>query len=100
MTPQELKDWLDKEESADSGWAKDDGSGETIGHESGRKIIAILEANPSKDPRKYTEDQLTHMRKVVSYNKRHLAQEETAKQNTESKSYKSLKNWGHDPLKT
>lgn len=36
---------------------------------------------------------------VVSYCKRHLAQEETAKRNTDSKSYKSLKNWGHDALK-
>ena len=40
------------------------------------------------------------MRKVASYCKRHLAQEETAKRDTESKSYKSLKNWGHDALKT
>lgn len=39
------------------------------------------------------------MRKVVSYCKRHLAQEEQAKHNTNSKSYKSLKNWGHDVLK-
>jgi len=42
----------------------------------------------------------THrMCKVVSYCKRHLAQEENAKRDTSSKSYKSLKNWGHDPLK-
>lgn len=40
------------------------------------------------------------MRRVVAYCKRHLAQEEKAKQNTERRSYKSLKNWGHDPLKT
>lgn len=39
------------------------------------------------------------MRKVVSYCKRHLAQEGRAKMDTGSKSYKSLKNWGHDPLK-
>lgn len=100
MTSEELKDWLSKEESVDSGWSKDDGSGETVGHESGRKIIAILESNPSKDPERYTEDHLTHMRKVVSYCKRHLAQEQKAKENTDSRSYKSLKNWGHDPLKT
>ena len=37
---------------------------------------------------------------VVSYNKRHLAQEEKAKQDKGSKSYKSLKNWGHDAQKT
>jgi Protein of unknown function (DUF3140) len=44
-------------------------------------------------------DDIDHMRRVVSYCKRHLAQEEKAKQDTNSKSYKSLKNWGHDALK-
>ncbi|KZF26160.1 hypothetical protein L228DRAFT_235265 [Xylona heveae TC161] len=96
MSAGELKDWLGSDESVGSGWSKDDGSGETIGHESGRKIIQILEKNPSKDPSKYDQDDIDHMRRVVAYNKRHLAQEETAKQNTDSKSYKSLKNWGHD----
>lgn len=33
MTPQELKKWLKEEESEGAGWSKDDGSGETIGHE-------------------------------------------------------------------
>jgi len=100
MTPHELKDWLGKDESAGSGWSKDDGSDETIGHESGRKIIEILEKNPKKEESKYDDEDLQHMRKVVNYCKRHLAQEEKAKQDTNSKSYKSLKNWGHDPLKT
>jgi hypothetical protein len=67
---------------------------------SGGKIVAILKKNPSKDPEKYDEEDIEHMRKVVAYCKRHLAQEEHAKKNTDSKSYKSLKNWGHDPLKT
>ncbi|KAK7521892.1 hypothetical protein IWZ03DRAFT_369711 [Phyllosticta citriasiana] len=100
MTPTELKDWLGTEESTGSGWGKDDGSGETVGHESGRKIIEILEKNPDKDPEKYDEDDIQHMRKVVSYCKRHLAQEEHTKKNTESKSYRSLKNWGHDAQKS
>ena len=68
--------------------------------QSGRKIIEILEKNPKKDPEKYDDEDLAHMRKVVAYCKRHLAQEEKAKQDTNSKSYKSLKNWGHDPLKS
>ncbi|KAF2099666.1 hypothetical protein NA57DRAFT_55611 [Rhizodiscina lignyota] len=92
MSAQELKDWLGKDESTGSGWDKNDGSGETIGHESGRKIVQILEKNPKKDPDKYAEDDIEHMRRVVAYNKRHLAQEEKAKQDTNSKSYKSLKN--------
>lgn len=33
MTAKELTDWLGQEESAGAGWDKDDGSGETIGHE-------------------------------------------------------------------
>ena len=100
MSPGELEEWLKQEQSQSSGWDKGEGDGETVGHESGRKIIQILKKNPKKDPSKYGEDDLAHMRKVVSYCKRHLAQEEKAKQNTDSKSYKSLKNWGHDSLKT
>ena len=100
MTPAELKDWLSSSSSTESGWSKSDGSSETVGHESGRKIIEILERNPKKDPEKYDDDDLAHMRKVVSYCKRHLAQEDKAKRDTESKSYKSLKNWGHDAQKT
>ena len=48
---------------------------------------------------KYDEEDIAHMRKVVSYCKRHLAQEGEAKKDTGSKSYRSLKNWGHDALK-
>lgn len=99
MTPSELEDWLKTEDSTSSGWSKDDGSCESIGHDSGRKIVEIMKKNPKKDPEGYDEDDISHMRKVVSYCKRHLAQEETAKKNTDSKTYKSLKNWGHDVLK-
>ncbi|ERF70153.1 hypothetical protein EPUS_00340 [Endocarpon pusillum Z07020] len=100
MTADELEAWLKEEQSESSGWSKSDGSGETIGHESGRKIIEILKKNPEKDPSKYDEDDIAHMRRVAAYCKRHLAQEEKAKQDTNSKSYKSLKNWGHDAQKT
>ncbi|MCJ1303196.1 hypothetical protein MMC08_006004 [Hypocenomyce scalaris] len=99
MTPQELEAWLKEESSQSSGWNKDDDSGETIGHESGRKIIEILDKNPNKDPDSYEEEDIAHMRKVVAYCKRHLAQEGKAKQDPESKSARSLKNWGHDPQK-
>jgi hypothetical protein len=67
---------------------------------SGRKIVQILRKNPKKTPAKYTDDDVKHMRKVAAYNKRHLAQEERAKRDPDSNSYKSLKNWGHDALKT
>ncbi|KAH7322706.1 hypothetical protein B0I35DRAFT_476630 [Stachybotrys elegans] len=105
MTADELETWLKSSDSQGAGWSKDDGSGESVGHDSGRHIIEILKANPDKNPDEYTEEQIQHMRKVVSYCKRHLAQEE--KSNNEksdaevkkTKSYMSLKNWGHDPLK-
>lgn len=67
---------------------------------SGRKITEILKKNPDKDPSKYDEEDLPQMRKVVSYCKRHLAQEEeTARRKPDSKSARSLRNWGHDPNK-
>ncbi|KAJ5994256.1 hypothetical protein N7451_009980 [Penicillium sp. IBT 35674x] len=97
MSPNELRDWLKEEQSVSSGWSND--SGETIGHESGRKIVEILEHNPDEDPSGYSDEEIDHMRRVVSYCKRHLAQEESVKRNPESKSYRSLKNWGHDALK-
>ncbi|MCJ1440483.1 MAG: hypothetical protein MMC23_000967 [Stictis urceolatum] len=100
MSASDLESWLKEGSSEDAGWSKDDGSGETIGHESGRKIIEILNKNPKKDAEKYDEDDIAHMRRVVAYCKRHLAQEEKAKQDPDSKSARSLKNWGHDPLKS
>ncbi|KAK0626398.1 hypothetical protein B0T14DRAFT_102456 [Immersiella caudata] len=99
MTPDDLEEWLETDASTGSGWQKGDGSGESVGHESGRRIVEILRKNPDRKEDGYDEEDIAHMRKVVSYCKRHLAQESTAKQNTDSKSYKSLKNWGHDALK-
>ncbi|TGZ84620.1 hypothetical protein EX30DRAFT_337121 [Ascodesmis nigricans] len=99
MNVPELQDWLKTEASTSSGWHHNAGDSETVGHASGRHIVEILKKNPKKDPAEYDDDDIAHMRKVVSYCKRHLAQEETAKKNTESKSYKSLKNWGHDAQK-
>ncbi|GJC93141.1 DNA-binding protein [Colletotrichum higginsianum] len=108
MTAEELESWLKSGDSNSAGWPKDDAEGddgETVGHDSGRKIVEILRANPDKKEDAYTEEQVEHMRKVVAYCKRHLAQE--TKSNSEkspeevkkTKSYASLKNWGHDFLK-
>lgn len=33
MTAEELESWLKEEPSQGSGWSKDDGSGETVGHD-------------------------------------------------------------------
>ncbi|KAG8670260.1 hypothetical protein FPOAC2_09609 [Fusarium poae] len=105
MTASELEKWLKSDDSNSAGWPKEDENGETVGHDSGRKIVEILKENPKKEPSKYTDEQIQHMRKVVSYCKRHLAQETKANNDKspeevkKTKSYASLKNWGHDFLK-
>ncbi|GAB0133944.1 hypothetical protein EsDP_00002335 [Epichloe bromicola] len=105
MTASELEKWLKSSDSNSAGWPKDSEDGESVGHDSGRKIFEILKDNPQKNPDKYDDDQIEHMRKVVAYCKRHLAQESAGneKKSTEelkkTKSYASLKNWGHDILK-
>lgn len=91
MTPKELESWLDTEQSQSVG--QKDGDDESIGHKSGKRIIELLQ---KKDD--YTEDDLSHMKKVVSYVHRHTAQK-PASDLEHSRWRYSLKNWGHDPLK-
>jgi hypothetical protein len=92
MSRKELEDWLETEESKEVG--QKDGDSESKGHESGRKILEVLE----KDESDYTEDDIDHMRRVVSYVHRHQAQK--PKGNIEDSNWRySLMNWGHDPLK-
>ena len=67
MTVPELEKWLKSADSKQAGWSKDDGGGESIGHDSGRRIIEILKANPEKKPNQYSDEQIQHMRRVVSY---------------------------------
>ena len=93
MGSKELEDWLQTDESKSVGQS-DDG-GESKGHESGRKIVEILGKNDSD----YTEDDIDHMRRVVSYVHRHQAQK-PQKGDIETSNWRySLMNWGHDPLK-
>lgn len=79
MSPDELEEWLKTENSESSGWKNDSGEGETVGHESGRKIVDILRRNPKKQKDAYTDEDIQHMRKVVAYCARHLAQENKLK---------------------
>lgn len=72
MTVPELEKWLKSADSQESGWGEGE---ESVGHESGRKIVDILKRNPKKQEDKYTEEDLQHMRKVAAYCKRHLARE-------------------------
>jgi Protein of unknown function (DUF3140) len=91
MSSKELKSWLETEDSQAVGQKKED---ESIGHQSGRRIIEILE----KKERQYTDDDILHMKKVVSYVRRHSAQRPSHDIETSRWRY-SLKNWGHDPVK-
>ena len=92
MSAGELEEWLQTEESREVG--QKDGGGESRGHESGRKIVEILK----KDKDDYNEEDVSHMREVVSYVHRHQAQRREEDVKDSSWRY-SLMNWGHDPLK-
>lgn len=95
MTAAELETWLATDESQAVG-QKSGASGESTGHESGRRIVELLRTK--KDD--LTDDDLAHMRTVHGYVQRHLAQE-PAKQDVPTSRWRySLMNWGHDPLKT
>ncbi|WP_426130919.1 DUF3140 domain-containing protein [Pararhizobium sp. PWRC1-1] len=93
MTPAALEKWLATEDSKSVGWTEKEGT-ESVGHHSGRRIVAIKHKTKSD----MTEDDFTHMRKVVGYVHRHLAQG-GPKQDVEHSAWRySLMNWGHDPL--
>jgi len=93
MSPAELEKWLETEESPSVGW-HNDGEGEAIGHQSGRRIVEIKR----KKKADLTEEDLAHMRKVVGYVHRHCAQG-PAEDKEHSRWRYSLMNWGHDPTK-
>lgn len=92
MTPKELESWLDTDESKEVG--QKDGDDESIGHKSGRHIIELLQMKKAD----YTDDDLSHMKKVISYVHRHSAQKPSSDIENSRWRY-SLMNWGHDPLK-
>jgi DNA topoisomerase VI subunit B len=93
MTARELERWLETEESRTVGQKKSDGA-ESVGHDSGRKIVKLLHTR--KDD--LTEADEAHMRKVTGYVHRHLAQRPDGDVKETNWRY-SLMNWGHDPLK-
>ena len=92
MSAHELANWLETEEGKSGGWHHE-GEDESIGHQSGRHIMEIQRGRGS-----LTEDDRAHMRKVVAYIKRHLAQRPSGDVEDTAWRY-SLMNWGHDPLK-
>ncbi len=92
MSPSELEDWLETEESKSVG---DGDGGESTGHASGRRIVRIKR----KTVDELTDDDHDHMTKVTGYGARHLKQGGPKEDVEHSRWRYSLMNWGHDPLK-
>lgn len=92
MTAGELEEFLKSDDSKKVGQKKD--GGESTGHESGRRIVALLRTK--KDD--LSDADYAHMRKVVGYCRRHLAQRPEGDAEDSAWRY-SLMNWGHDPTK-
>jgi Protein of unknown function (DUF3140) len=92
MTPAELERWLATDASKAAGW----GEGETVGHASGRRIVDIKRTKQAD----LDASDFEHMRKVVAFVHRHLAQGGPQRKAdvADSRWRHSLMNWGHDPL--
>ena len=90
MTASKLEKWLGTDESQQVG---DKSSAESTGHASGRRIVDLLKTKRDD----LTDSDYQHMRKVVGYVHRHLAQRPDGDVK-ESRWRYSLMNWGHDPV--
>lgn len=91
MSANALTAWLKTDESKAVGFKAREGS-QSIGHRSGKKIIALL----GKTQAEFTSSDIAHARKVVGYVHRHLAQRPAGDVSRTHWRY-SLMNWGHDP---
>ncbi|MEV7429975.1 MULTISPECIES: DUF3140 domain-containing protein [unclassified Nocardioides] len=92
MTASELESWLESDDSRRVG--QKSGGGESTGHKSGKRIVGILRTKKGD----LTDADVAHMRKVVGYVHRHLAQ--GPDKDVEHSDWRySLMNWGHDPTK-
>jgi Protein of unknown function (DUF3140) len=92
MTPKQLESWLETEDSIKVG--QKSGEEESIGHKSGKRIIELVQKRQSD----YSEGDIAHMQKVISYVNRHSAQRPSG-DIKDTRWRFSLMNWGHDPLK-
>jgi hypothetical protein len=90
MTAAELERWLKTDTSRSVG----QGCGESTGHQSGRRIVKLVDTNKSD----LSDGDIAHMKKVNGYVARHLKQRPSGDIAGSDWRY-SLMNWGHDPLK-
>ncbi len=93
LTAGELSAFLDTPESHKVGTTRR-GEAESVGRQSARRILAIL-TTPDDG---LTEADHDHMRKVVAFRRRHLAQRPFGDV-SRSRWRWSLMNWGHDPTR-
>ena len=98
LEPAELKAWLKRPESKRVGMVRR-GETESVGRQSAKKILAI-KATAVDD---LTEAHYRHMKKVIGFCRRHLAQRPLALRTggdvKDTRWRWSLMNWGHDPLR-
>ena len=93
LSPSELKRWLDTPESKKVGMVRK-GDTESVGRQSARRILQIQ----AKKVADLTDADYAHMKKVIGYCRRHLAQRPWGDV-TDTRWRWSLMNWAHDPLK-
>lgn len=93
MTQAELQAWLETPQSRKVGMVRK-GETESVGRQSARMILKIRDT-PVGD---LTDADYRHMKKVIGYCRRHLAQRPWGDV-TETRWRWSLMNWAHDPLK-
>lgn len=93
LTQAELRAWLETPQSRKVGMVRK-GETESVGRQSARRILAIRD----KAADDLTEADYAHMKKVIGFCRRHLAQRPWGDV-ADTRWRWSLMNWGHDPLK-
>ena len=93
LTQAELRKWLKTPESHKVGMVRR-GETESVGRQSAKKILSIRD----KAADDLTDADYRHMKKVIGYCRRHLAQRPFG-DIKDTRWRWSLMNWGHDPLK-
>lgn len=98
MTPAELRAWLETPQSRKVGMVRK-GETESVGRQSARRILAIRATRVAD----LSDADYAHMKKVIGFCRRHLAQRPAAYKTggdvSDTRWRWSLMNWGHDPLK-
>ena len=93
LSQAELRSWLATPQSREVGFVRK-GETESVGRQSARKILAIRDTRTVD----LTDADYRHMKKVIGYCRRHLAQRPWGDV-TGTRWRWSLMNWGHDPLR-